>query len=261
MTDPSVIVDDLDGSADGVRVIRINRPERRNALNLATKNALIDALEAADNDVSVRAVILTGTGSTFVAGTDVSEMATFAPTDHLILDTGRLFMTLDELSTPVIAAVEGYALGGGCELAMACDLVVAGESARFGQPEIKVGLIPGAGGVSRLIQRAGRARALQAVLIGEPFSATTAQQMGIVSSVVPDGTALGEAGALAAAIAARPPLNIAAIRRIARNAESAPLNSAIALERTTFQLLFDTADHTEGLEAFLARRPPSYEGK
>lgn len=257
MTEPSVLSDDL----DGVRVLRVNRPAKRNALNLETKALLARELQRADADPAVGAIVLTGDERAFVAGTDIAEMAALTPTDHLVRETGRVFTVLDELGTPVIAAVEGYALGGGCELALACDFVVAGESARFGQPEIRVGLIPGAGGLSRLVQRAGRARALRMVLTGEPVTAAEAKEIGIVSDIVPDGQALAAASELAAAIAAQPPLNVRAIRKIARHAEAAPLGTAIELERTTFQLLFDTADHAEGIAAFLDKRTPSYEGK
>lgn len=257
MSESPVLIRD----AGAVRVITINRPAKRNALNLKTKALLAQALERADADPSVGAIVLTGDERAFVAGTDIAEMAGLAPTDHLVRETGRLFTVLDELGTTTIAAVEGYALGGGCELAMACDFVVAGQSAAFGQPEIRVGLIPGAGGLSRLVQRAGRARALRMVLTGEPVNAADAKEIGIVSDIVADGEALKAATRLATAISGQPPLNVRAIRKIARHAESAPLGTAIELERTTFQLLFDTADHAEGIAAFVAKRQPEYKGK
>ncbi len=257
MSDSPVLAHD----SGAVRVIRINRPAKRNALNLEVKDLLSQHLQRADADPDVRAIVLTGDARAFVAGTDIAEMAELTPTDHLVRETGRVFTVLDELDTPVIAAVEGYALGGGCELAMACDFAVAGESAKFGQPEIRVGLIPGAGGLSRLVQRAGRARALRMALTGEPVTAADAKEIGIVSDVVPDGQALDAATAMATAIAAQPPLNVRAVRKIARHAEAAPLGTAIELERTTFQLLFDTADHAEGITAFLDKRAPRYEGR
>ncbi|WP_431950411.1 enoyl-CoA hydratase-related protein [Nocardia lijiangensis] len=260
MSEPSVLRSDLSGEHTGIRVLRISRPQARNALNSVTKTSLAEELSTADADPAVRAIVLTGNAGVFVAGTDLKEMSTYRPTDLFAQETGKVFSVLDELGTPVIAAVEGYAFGGGCELAMACDLVVAGASARFGQPEIRVGLIPGAGGLSRLVQRAGRARALRMVLTGEPIDAATAQQIGIVADIVPDGTALDAAVEIAATILRQPPLNVRAIRSIARHAENAPLNTAIALERTTFQMLFDTADHAEGIAAFLAKRTPTYEG-
>ncbi|MFD9663540.1 enoyl-CoA hydratase-related protein [Rhodococcus sp. NPDC059968] len=261
MNHESVVHEDLSGENAGIRIVRITRPAVRNALNLTTKALLVQELSDADADANVRAIVLTGDAGVFVAGTDLKEMFTFRPTDHLTYEPGRVFSVLDTLGTPVIAAVEGYALGGGCELAMACDLVVAGASAKFGQPEIRVGLIPGAGGLSRLVQRAGRARALRMVLTGEPVDAMTAQQLGIVSDVVADGATTEAAIAIAATIVKQPPLSIRSIRAVARHAENAPLATAIELERTSFQLLFDTADHSEGIAAFLDKRTPTYEGK
>ncbi|WP_063044337.1 enoyl-CoA hydratase-related protein [Nocardia pseudovaccinii] len=257
----TVVHEDLTGDQRGVRVIRISRPQARNALDTATKDLLMQMLSDADADPEVRAIVLTGTGGVFVAGTDLKQMKTLAPADHLVQRTGQMFSVLDALETPVVAAVEGYALGGGCELAMACDVVIAGASAQFGQPEIRVGLIPGAGGLSRLVQRAGRSRALHLVLTGDRIDATTAQELGIVADIVPDGTALGTSVELAARIAAQPPLQVQAIRRVARHAENSPLRTAIELERTTFQLLFDTADRSEGIQAFLDKRTPNYQGK
>jgi enoyl-CoA hydratase len=261
MNHESVVHEDLPGAHAGIRIVRICRPAARNALNRVTKDLLVQELSAADADPQVRAIVLTGDAGVFVSGTDLKEMNTFRPTDHLVFETGKLYSVVDALGTPVLAAVEGYAFGGGCELAMACDLVIAGASAKFGQPEIRVGLMPGAGGLSRLVQRAGRARALRMVLTGEPFDAVTAQQVGIVSDVVADGAALQAAIAIAAMIATQPALNVRAIRAVARHAENAPLTTAIALERTSFQLLFDTADHTEGIAAFLEKRPATYEGR
>jgi enoyl-CoA hydratase len=261
MNGESVVHEDLSGGHAGVRILRISRPAARNALNLATKDLLVQELSAADADPRVQAIVLTGDAGVFVSGTDLKEMRTFRPSDHLTLETGKVYSVVDALDTPVLAAVEGYAFGGGCELAMACDLVIAGASAKFGQPEIRVGLMPGAGGLSRLVQRAGRARALRMVLTGEPVDAVTAQQVGIVSDVVADGAALQAAIEIAAMIAKQPPLNVRAIRAVARHAENAPLTTAIALERTSFQLLFDTADHTEGIAAFLEKRPATYEGR
>lgn len=150
-----------------IAVIRVNRPGKLNALNLATKSRLVDAFRAADADGTVRVVVLTGTPTVFVAGTDIAEMTRLQPTDHLIQRTGEVFDVLDKLSKPTIAAVEGFALGGGCELALAADIVIAGVGAQFGQPEIRVGLIPGAGGTHRLVKMAGRQRALRLLLTGD----------------------------------------------------------------------------------------------
>lgn len=250
-----------DGPAVGVRVIRINRPTAKNALNLATKGQLIYALSEADADAGVRVVVLTGSSDVFVAGTDIRELASLTPTDHIVGATGRVFDVLDDFAKPTIAAVEGYAIGGGCELAMACDLVIAGRSARFGQPEIRVGLIPGSGGVSRLVQKAGRARALAMILTGTLIDADAAHSAGIVSVVCADQDAERTALDIAESISSKPELNIRAIRKIARTAENAPLRTAIELERAMFQTLFDTTDHLEGLTAFIEKREPVYRGR
>ncbi|MEU4311274.1 enoyl-CoA hydratase-related protein [Nocardia sp. NPDC024068] len=250
-----------DNSAPGVRVVRIDRPEAKNALDLATKRELIDALTDAGSDRTVRVLVLTGSAEVFVAGTDIKEMASLSPTDHIVEETGRVFDLLDDFGKPTIAAVDGYALGGGCELAMACDLVVAGRSAKLGQPEIRVGLIPGSGGVSRLVQRMGRARALALVLTGDLIEADTAFLAGIVSTVCPDREAERTAVDMARGIASKPQLNVRAIRKIARAAENAPLRTSLDLERSMFQTLFDTEDHLEGLTAFIQKRDPAYEGR
>lgn len=245
----------------GLRIIRLNRPEKLNALNLQTKRALINAFQDAETDPEVGVIIVTGSTKAFVAGTDIAEMATLSPTAHLLQGTGDVFDTLDRISKPTIAAVEGYALGGGCELAMATDLVIAGEGATFAQPEIRVGLIPGAGGTHRLVKLAGRQRALRLLLTGDSFGAEEAHELGIVSEVVPDGSALDRALELARQLLTMPPLSLRLIKELARNAEEAPLRSGLALERRSFQLVFDSEDHAEGLNAFLEHRTPIYRGR
>lgn len=244
-----------------VSVVQISRPERRNALSLAVKRELETALLELDADPEVRAIVLEGSDGIFVSGTDIDELVTLTPAEHVAQQTGRIFTTVDSLQTPIIAAVEGYAFGGGCELALACDFVVAGESALFAQPEILVGLIPGAGGLSRLVQRAGRAQAVRLALTGERITANVARELGIVTDVVPDGSAHERAVALATVIAAQPPLNVAAIRELVRIAENAPLHVALDAERARFCALFDSYDAIEGLTAFLEKRPARYQGR
>lgn len=256
-TEAPVLVED----AGPIRTIRIDRPGKHNALNLATKDALVEALRTAEADPDVRVVVLTGSPTVFVAGTDIAEMATLRPTDHLVRRTGEVFEVLDNLTKPTIAAVEGYALGGGCELALATDVVIAGRGAVFGQPEIRVGLIPGAGGTHRLVRMAGRYRALRLLYTGDRITTAEAQQLGIVSEVVDDGTARKRATELAEQLLDMPPLSLQLIKELARNAEDAPLRSGLLLERRAFQLVFDSADHLEGLTAFLERRSPAYQGR
>ncbi|MEF3083537.1 enoyl-CoA hydratase-related protein [Luteimonas sp. SMYT11W] len=246
---------------DAVAIVRIERAARRNALNLQVKTELIAALQAACADPAVAAIVLTGSGGYFVAGTDIGEMATLSPTDHQRLDTDRVFHVVRQSPKPVIAAVEGYALGGGCELALACDLIVAAEDARFGQPEIRVGIMPGAGGTQRLLRAAGRYKALLWTLTGDHIPAGDAYAANLVSRLVPPGDALEEAVRIAAQIATMPPLAVQAIREAMRLGADVPLETALSLERRLFERLFDSADQREGMQAFLDKRAPRYIGR
>lgn len=245
---------------DGYAVITLDRPERRNALNLEIKNRLADAVEALEADADVRVIILTGAGGYFVAGTDIAEMRDMTPSQHGVLDTGRLFEVVDRCRKPLIAAVEGYALGGGCELALACDIIVASRTARLGQPEINLGIIPGAGGTQRLLRTIGKYRTALLTLTGEAIDAQQAYMAGMVSQLCDEGHALEHAHKLAAKIASQPPLAVAAIKDLLHKGEDAPLHSMLKLERATFIGLFDSADQKEGMTAFLEKRPPRYRG-
>lgn len=246
---------------DRVGVLTITRPEQRNALNLQVKRELVDGLRHLAGNEDVGAVVLTGAGGVFVAGTDIGEMVDMGPGDHPRLETGLVFQAVRASPKPVIAAVEGYALGGGCELALACDLVIAAENARFGQPEIKLGIMPGAGGTQRMLRSAGAYRAARWCLTGELFEATEAQQAGLVSELAPAGKALDVAMARASTIAAMPPLAVAAIREALALGADAPLTTALALERRLFERLFDSDDQKEGMRAFLDKRKPRFMGR
>jgi enoyl-CoA hydratase len=246
--------------ADGVAVVTIDRPERRNALNLDVKRRLTAIIETLEADPAVRVVILTGAGGVFVAGTDVAEMAGMTPTEHTLLATDQVFTTLRRCPKVLIAAIEGYALGGGCELALACDLIVAGENARLGQPEIRVGIMPGAGGTQRLLRAVGKYRAMRMVLTGEPITAREALGVGLLSDLVPDGTALERAMDLARTISRMPPLAVRAIKEVMQLGQDVPLETALHLERKAFQLLFATQDQKEGMNAFLGKRAATYAG-
>ena len=245
----------------GTMLITINRPERRNALNMAVKEQLADAVQAADDDPGVRVIVITGSNGAFVAGTDVAEMQSLTPTEHTLRATDRMFTMLRRCSTPLIAAVERYALGGGCELAMSCDLIVAGEMAQLGQPEILLGIIPGAGGTQRFARTIGKYQALRLLLTGERISAKDAYVMGLVSETVADGQALERALELADQISAKPQLSVRAILEAVEAGGDAPMETALLLERKIFQLMFDTQDQKEGMQAFVEKRTPHYRGQ
>lgn len=241
-----------------VAVATIDRPERRNALNLAVKARLAEAFAVLGAEEAVRVIVLTGANGVFVAGTDLAEMEAMTPADHARLGTGQVFEVQRRCPMILIAAVEGYALGGGCELALGCDLIVAGEGARFGQPEIRVGIMPGAGGTQRLLRTIGKYRTMRLCLTGEPVTAPEALAMGMLSEVVPDGAALDRALALARTIAAMPPLAVRAIKEVVQLGQDAPLETALALERRAFVNLFGGAGQREGMRAFLEKRAPDY---
>ena len=246
--------------ADGVAVVTIDRPERRNALNLEVKGRIADEVTALAVDDTVRVIVLTGSGGCFVAGSDIAEMATMTPTQHVAWATDHVFNVIRHCPKPLIAAIEGYALGGGCELALACDLIIAGRSTKLGQPEIRVGIMPGAGGTQRLIRTIGKYRAMKMILTGGAVAAPDALAMGLLSEVVEDGEALPSALVLAKTIAGMPPLAVRAIKDVMQLGQDAPLETALALERKAFVMLFDSADQKEGMNAFLEKRKPKFSG-
>ncbi|WP_129781839.1 enoyl-CoA hydratase-related protein [Peristeroidobacter soli] len=244
----------------GVALLTIERAAKRNALSLHIKAELADAVSRCAADPEVRAIVLTGAGGVFVAGTDVAEMVEMNPLDHVHAQTDRVFTALRNCSKPLIAAVEAYALGGGCELALCCDIVIAGSSARFGQPEIRLGIMPGAGGTQRWVRAMGSYRALPYLLSGESLTAEDALAAGLISEVAPQGEALQRAMALATTIAALPPLAVKAIKASVKLGENAGLDAALAFERHNFQLLFGSHDQREGMRAFLEKRVAHFEG-
>lgn len=243
---------------DGCAVITLDRAERRNALNLEIKNLIADAIIELENDSSVHAIIITGAGGYFVAGTDIAEMADMTPLQHSLQATGRVFEVLRACPKPLIAAVEGYALGGGCELALSCDIIIAGRSARFGQPEINVGIMPGAGGTQRLLRTIGKYQTALLTMTGDAISAELAFANGMVSQLCDDDQALETALQIARKIATKPPLAIKAIKEMLSIGQDAPLQTMLSLERKTFTLLFGSHDQKEGMAAFLEKRKPVY---
>ena len=246
---------------DGVALVRIDRPEARNALSPEVMEQLADALEAADRSGDVRVIVLAGDERAFAAGSDIAAMRdrTFAET--LTHPTARFWPRVAGIGLPVIAAVSGYALGGGCELALACDMIVASDTAVFSQAEITLGIIPGGGGTQRLTRIVGKQRTMELVLTGRRVSAEEALGMGFVNRVVPDGRWLDEALSLAATVAAHPPLAVRLAKRAILAADEAPLAAGISLERRLYEQTMATEDRVEGMTAFLERRDPEWRGR
>ncbi len=256
---PGVVVE-RDGP---VLLLRLDRPAKRNALDAAMLGALEAALTTTAPDPGVRAVILTGGEQAFAAGVDVGEFAArpgVAEQYRAALARARCWEALARLPQPTIAAVAGYCLGGGCELALACDLRIAAESAVFGQPEIRLGLIPGAGGTQRLPRLIGATRAKELVFFGDAIDAHEAHRLGLVNRVVPNARLSEEAGAWARRLAELPPLALAMAKRAIDLGADLSLSAALELEQQSFVALFGTADEQEGVAAFLAKRPPHFSG-
>ena len=247
---------------EGVALVTIDRPEALNALSFALIAELAAALEILDRDGRTRVAILTGSGEkAFAAGADIVELADQTPER---LRSERHFGAWDRLGAigiPLIAAVRGFALGGGCELAMTCDLIVAGDDARFGQPEIRIGVMPGAGGTQRLTRAIGVARAMELVLTGRMIDAQEALAAGLVTSVVPASDAIPAALSLADTIASMPPLAVRAAKRSVLAAADLPLSAGLRAEREAFFDLFATEDQREGMRAFQEKRPASWTGR
>jgi enoyl-CoA hydratase/carnithine racemase len=251
----------LERPAPGVALLRLNRPEARNALNLEVRRLLVRQLAVLEEETATRAVVLAGAGGHFAAGADIKEMAEAGTIEMLRRGIHRLWRAIAACPKPLIAAVNGYALGGGCELAMTCDIIVAGESARFGQPEVKLGIIPGGGGTQRLARAVGKYRAMKYILTGELFSAREALEMGLASEVVPDGEVERRAIELAAKIAELPPLAVELAKEAVLAGMEAPLSAALALEAKSLQILFSSRDQKEGMRAFIEKRKPKFCGQ
>lgn len=246
----------------GVAQVTLDRPAALNALSFDLLDELAAALETLDADPGCRAIVLTGSGNrAFAAGADIKELATQSSAS---LHAGGRFGAWDRIwriRTPVIAAVRGFALGGGCELAMACDMIVAGDDATFGQPEILIGVMPGAGGTQRLTRAIGQARAMELILTGRPIRAAEAEAAGLVTRVVPAEATLDAALELAGQVASMPPLAVLAAKAAIRAAAERPMADGLAAERESFFGLFDTDDQAEGMAAFIDKRAPAWTGR
>ncbi|NLW96678.1 MAG: enoyl-CoA hydratase [Xanthomonadaceae bacterium] len=260
MTDARLRIDDQ----DAIRVITVHRPERLNALDSATLDALHAAADAAAADPSVRVVVLTGAGpKAFVAGADIAEMSALTPAQgrDFALRGQRMMRRFERLPKPVIAMVNGYALGGGLELAMSCHLRIAADTARLGQPEIGLGLVPGFGGTQRLLRLAGRAAALELCLTGEPVDAARALQLGLVNRVVPAAELEAETMALARRLATSAPLALRGILDCILAGGECTIGEGLEYEATQFGLVFASEDMREGTRAFLEKRKPAFQGR
>jgi enoyl-CoA hydratase len=244
-----------------IALVRLNRPKQLNALNGPTMDALCDALESLDRDEAIRAIVVTGDEKAFAAGADISEMAGATPMDMLRTNRIAQWDRVRRITKPVIAAVSGWCLGGGCELAMALDLIIASDSAKFGQPEIKIGVMPGAGGSQRLPRAIGKSTAMEMILLGEPITAAEAERIGLVSRVVPDEVLVEDALSLAAEIAKRAPLAVRLAKESVNAAYEMSLTDGLAHERRLFYLLFSSEDQKEGMAAFLEKREPDFTGR
>lgn len=250
----------LERPAEGVRLLRLNRPQARNALSPELRAELRDHFLSLSGDPGCHAIVMTGDLKAFAAGADIGSMVDASPADMMARDDETNWAAIRGCPKPIVAAVNGYALGGGCELAMHADIIVAGESARFGQPEVKLGIMPGAGGTQRLMRAIGKHRAMLVLLTGAFIGAGEALAAGLVSKVVRDEDAVAEAIGIAARIAAMPPLAVAEIKRTALAGLDAPLDTALMLERRAAYLLFGTRDKAEAMRAFLDKRAPVFSG-
>src|SRR3990170_1809223 len=245
-----------------IAVVQLNRPEVLNALNEELMDDLVRSLEALDADEAIRCVVLTGNEKAFAAGADIKQAFVEAtPVSMLAQDLTTRWERIRRIKKPIIAAVSGYALGGGCKLAMVCDIIVASETAQFGQPEVNLGIIPGAGGTQRLTRTVGKYVAMEMVLTGRRVKADEAKAMGLVAHVYPAASWLDDAKALARTIAEKPPIAVRLATEAIDLAQSATLDAGLEFERKAFYLLFATEEKKEGVDAFVNKRKPTFKGR
>lgn len=246
---------------DRVGVVRFNRPKTLNALNSSLIHEMAQALKAFDTDPEIGAIVITGHNRAFAAGADIEEMSVVSSVDMLTADHIGEWDVIKTIKKPVIAVVSGYALGGGCEIAMACDMILASETAVFGQPEINLGVMPGAGGTQRLVHAVGKALAMEIILNDRRLTAEEAYQFGLVNRVYPKDTYMEEALKLANEIAARAPIAVRLAKESINKAFEMTLAEGVLHERHNFYFLFNTEDQKEGMDAFMNKRPAEWKGK
>ena len=245
-----------------IATVQINRPDVLNALNEEVLDELVKELSALDDDDAIRCIVLTGNERAFAAGADIKEnFVTAAPVSMLKQDLTTRWEAIRRIKTPIIAAVSGYALGGGCELAMICDIIVASETAQFGQPEINLGIIPGAGGTQRLTRTVGKYRANEIILTGRRIKADEAKAIGLAAQIYPAASWLDDAKALARTIAEKPPVAARLATEAVDLAWNSTLDAGLEFERKAFYLLFATEDKKEGVDAFVNKRKATFKGK
>jgi enoyl-CoA hydratase len=250
------------GALDGVALVTFDRREALNALSFDLLDEIADELDRLDRDEACRAIVLTGAGTrAFAAGADIKELAVQTPVTLTVENRFAVWDRIGAVRTPTIAAVRGFALGGGCELAMSCDMIVAADDAQFGQPEIKLGAMPGAGGTQRLTRAIGKARAMELILTGRTMSAQEADAAGLLTKVVAPDDTLDAALELAARIAAQAPVAVQQAKQAILRAHELSLSAGLDFERRAFFLLFATDDQSEGMQAFTEKRPPNWNGR
>ena len=243
-----------------IALVRLNRPKVLNALSTDLMEELVDCFLSLDKNPEVRVIILTGNDRAFAAGADIAQMVEATPIDQINDQRFRTWEMLRLITKPVIAAVNGFALGGGCELAMSCDLIIAGDDAKFSQPEIKIGTIPGAGGTQRLTRAIGKSKAMLMVLTGDMIDAKTACDWGLVAKVVPTNTLLQETFEVAKSISDRAPVAVRLAKEAVNKSFEMSLKDGMDFERRNFYLTFASADQKEGMKAFMEKRNPEYKG-
>lgn len=246
---------------DNFSIVQLNRPEVLNALNMKLMEELVDTLESLDRDDDVRCIVLTGNEKAFAAGADITEMADASSVEMLIRDQFARWDRIRKIKKPIIAAVSGFALGGGCEIAMTCDMVIASETAKFGQPEINIGVMPGAGGTQRLTRAVGKVKAMEMVLTGKMISAEEALRWGLINKVVPVEFYLEEAKTWAKEIASKPPVAVRLAKEAVLKAFDTTIEGGLEFERRNFYLLFASEDQKEGMKAFTEKRKAEWKGK
>jgi enoyl-CoA hydratase len=243
-----------------IACIELNRPKVLNALCTPLMNELIEAFYTLDRDPTIRVIILTGNEKAFAAGADIAEMAKATPIDQINENRFHAWKQIPLIQKPIIAAVNGFALGGGCELAMSCDFIIAGDKAQFGQPEIKIGTIPGAGGTQRLTRALGKSKSMFHILTGEMINAQDAFDLGLVAKIVPSESLMNETFEIAKKIADKAPVAVKLGKEAVNAAFEMSLKDGLEFERRNFYLTFASMDQKEGMKAFLEKRAPNYQG-